>query len=167
MEEILENRIIGIDEEKPYQSLLKTLKTVFKKIGQPDTDLLIDKRNIYFVLPINCTAQQTFINPLVNSDSRYPHLIPLWFISLRSDFMDMPKPEQIYTIAHELAHIFFEHGRGQAETGKHLARQNELEADEKVIQWGFEKELKKTPCNYKFGDGLKNRSLNDLKIIGG
>lgn len=156
---ILQNRIIGVAEGRSYETFLKTLKAVFKKIGCLDSEFLIDKRNIYFVLPFNCTAQQTFINPLINSDSRYSPLIPLWFVSLRSDFMDRPKHEQIYTITHELAHVFFEHCRGIAESGKNFARQIELEADDKVIQWGFEKELKKTPYNYKFGDGLKNWDL--------
>jgi len=153
-QEQLEARVMCFGD---IEYLLKILSSVFKRIDPADADILFDKRNVYFVFPsVNCTVHQTIINPMINSDARYSPLIPLWVINFSVDFENKPKHEQIYTIAHELAHIFFEHGRGCGEDERKIARKIEIEADGKVIEWGFVEELKKTPYNYLYGDGLKN-----------
>ena len=58
----------------------------------------------------------------------------IWIVCLVSGLLDCSWNEIIYTVTHEMAHVFFEHYIGD-ESG-------EIEADKQVVKWGFEKELK-------------------------
>jgi len=72
-----------------------------------------------------------------------------WLVMLRSDLIDGDRDNFVYTVTHELAHVLLEHNSAKAESGP----QNEIEADQLVVKWGFEKELKAAPDNYLYGDG--------------
>jgi hypothetical protein len=56
--------------------------------------------------------------------------------------------DKIYTIAHELAHVYQDYPSGYPD------EQSELEADKLVLEWGFEKELRACPESYLYGYGL-------------
>jgi hypothetical protein len=53
----------------------------------------------------------------------------------------------------------FEHDGG----GRACAQ--EKEADRKVIEWGFEKELRATPHNYLFGTGLLLKTFGEVTLV--
>jgi hypothetical protein len=148
----IDSRVHGISgEEKDGVVLL--ISNVLKRISKEDRVLLLDRRCVHFILPINSTAEGVFINPLINTDPRYTPMVPLWLVSLRTDLLTEPMEQQIYTIVHELAHVFHEHGL----PGKgHDPRESEIQADQKVMEWGFGEELQKTPYNYLQGDGFES-----------
>jgi hypothetical protein len=58
-----------------------------------------------------------------------------------------------------LAHLFFEHD-AQSDL---CAKENQ--ADHKVIEWGFEKELRATPHNYLFGTGHFEKCFGKVTVI--
>lgn len=133
--------------------VMEIFAEVFRRIGEKDSETLILKRNVQFVIPVSSTATPFFINPFM-ADNRpeFGGMIPVWLISLSPDLIRGPRHEFMYTVAHELAHALLEHGSGDMS-------EQELEADSQVLKWGFKEELKKTPFNYLTGDGLSNWGL--------
>jgi len=107
--DLLENRLHGIaSEERNYA--IEILTEVFLRVPKGDSETLIDRRNVQFIIPLNSTAAPFFINPmLVDNRPEFGGMIPLWIISLRPDLIKQPRDEFTYTIAHELAHAFLEH----------------------------------------------------------
>ena len=65
------------------------------------------------------------------------------FICFTSDLCNLDESKIVYIIAHEFAHAFLGHdGTGSCEI--------ELQTDQKVIDWGFEKELRESEISYIF-----------------
>lgn len=157
----LENRVFGIATTEKDQ-FLKVLCLTLNRIGEDDRSTLLDTRNVIFVIPVQSTAERTFMNPLINRDERFDPLIPVWLISLRPDLIRAKRHEIIYTVVHELAHAFLEHGFFQGSALEGL-KETEIAADQKVIEWGFETELRETPHNYLYGAGLKNWGLPNFR----
>lgn len=146
---IVESRMHGIATVLK-DAIVDQLAEVLLSIPTADRNTLIDMRGVHFVLPENCTAEVFFVNPMI-SDKKFDPMIPVWIISLNSELYCAPSYEFRYVVAHELAHVFFEHGLpGQPQ--KEI-KEIELEADGKVVKWGFEQELKQTPYNYLYGSG--------------
>lgn len=142
--------ILSINRDR----IIEIIRDIFQKIPEQDKDVLMYKRNIHFILPETCTADLIFANPLISSDERYGPMIPVWLICLRNDLITNDKDEIIYTIAHELAHAYLEHSGTSSSLEQ--AKTLEIEADQKVLDWGFETELKNTPDNFIYGNGIKN-----------
>ena len=69
------------------------------------------------------------------------------------DILKRTKDEALYTIAHELAHIYLKHSKHIGTHNSEGLKDREIEADTQVIQWGFEKELRETSFNYIYADG--------------
>jgi len=128
------------------EDLKELILSVFERIPESDRDILIYERCIQYTMPLNCTADRIFINPLVNKDERYHPLHTMWLVSFNPDILKRSRKDAIYTIAHELAHVFLEHtGWGKEYDG---VPKHEIEADLQVIKWGFESELKQCEHNY-------------------
>ena len=145
----IESGLHGIASAKKDQ-IVARIATFFKRIPQDDRNTLLYRRNVTISLPESSTAEVLFVNPMI-SDKKYSPLIPLWIISLRSELVDAPVYEFLYTLAHEMAHVFLEHALCHNTGGDDVIANIwavELAADEKVIEWGFEDELTKTPDNY-------------------
>ena len=151
--EDIELRLHGILSAN-RDKIIKIITEVFARIPEQDKEVLLEKRNIHFILPETCTAEIIFANPLISTDERYGPMIPIWLICLSNDLLAADKDEFIYTLAHELAHSYFEHS-GVASSIEKL-KACEIEANRKVVEWGFEVELKKCPDSYLYGNGLKN-----------
>tara|TARA_B100000315_G_scaffold220978_1_gene224045 strand:+ start:364 stop:882 length:519 start_codon:yes stop_codon:yes gene_type:complete len=151
----------SIDDREELSSYLKS---VFLQIPEQEASTILVKRSVHFILPgANCTAEKLLINSgLV--DKEHKIFYPVWLIILSQDILKKPNHEIIYTLSHELAHAFLEHSLGVDSLD--IAKEREIEADKKVIEWGFENELKKTPYNYIYGNGIKNIFGEDEKERG-
>ena len=80
-------------------------------------------------------------------------MVGIWLVCLSSDILKRSKKESLYTIAHEIAHVFLEHPKTASKFEKFSEK--EIEADKQVIKWGFESELRQTPFNYIYGKGSR------------
>ena len=145
---ILENERLESKADASYEFFERIVK-VFERIPAADAEALL-RKNFYLVIPFSNTVYKRKIN---SGDC--------WLVFFQSDLWDQKKKDDeiLYTIAHELAHLFFEHDGG----GRACAQ--EKEADKKVIEWGFEKELRGTPNNYLFGTGLLGKCFGEVTVI--
>ena len=78
-------------------------------------------------------------------------MVAIWLVILNHNIHNEPKEHALYSIAHELAHVYLEHT--QSSSGKEEFYQREIDADKQVIKWDFENELRQTPYNYIYGEG--------------
>jgi hypothetical protein len=86
-------------------------------------------------------------------------MIGLWLICLSSDILKRSKEEALYTIAHELAHVYLEIPK-IASMIEEFSDQDK-EADKQIIEWGFESESRQKQFSNKFG----NRSSISISNI--
>ena len=130
------NRLHGcasIEKDK----VVSLISKVFNRIPEDDLVVLELKRNVQFIMPAHATAEVIYVNPI--ADPEYG-MVTVWLISLPPARAKHPEHEFIYTVAHEMAHVFLEHtGRVKSENP---IKELELKADRQVIKWGFEDELK-------------------------
>ena len=61
----------------------------------------------------NCLAEQFLIYPR-KADHKIG--ISLWLVCLSSDLFERTKEESVFTIAHELAHVYLEHSKHSDES---------------------------------------------------
>jgi len=73
-------------------------------------------------------------------------------VCFTSDLCKCSKSKIVYIIAHEFAHAFLGHHSMMSFENPHAL---EIAADEQVIKWGFEKELKKSGISYIYGKPAK------------
>jgi len=147
-DKILDNDRIE-DETDARHDFFEMLVKVFERIPETDGEAII-RKNFYLVIPFSNTVYKRKINSG-----------ECWLVFLQTDLWDQEKKDDeiLYTIAHELAHLFFEHDGGGG------AYEQEKEADRKVIEWGFEKELRATPHNYLFGTGFLEKYFGGITVI--
>lgn len=128
---------------------------MLKRIPPEDRDVLMFRRGVRFVVPIiNCTSDMFVIYPRPSQNKNdFPPPINVWLVCLSSDILNDTKDVAIYTIAHELAHVLLEHSRLSGASTHDGLSEREIDADNQVIDWGFESELRNSPDNYLYGDG--------------
>lgn len=78
----------------------------------------------------------------------------IWLVCLSPDILNRTNDEAIYTIVHELSHVYFEHSKHLGAADREGLKEREIVTDNQVITWGFEKELLNTPFNYIYGEGI-------------
>ena len=146
----LDQIVLGFDcEEKEQVRLL--IADVISRLPKEDRYKL-EKRGVHIIFPSsNCTAHRIIIDPKIARDERFQPKLPIWIVCLSKDFHKKPKEHALYSIAHELAHVYLEHT--QWSSGKEEFYQREIDADKQVIKWDFENELRQTPYNYIYGEG--------------
>jgi len=147
---ILDNDRIE-DKTDASHEFFEIVVKVFERMPETDGETILGK-NFYLVIPFSNTVYKRNI---ISGEC--------WLVFFQTDLWNQEKKDDeiLYTIAHELAHLFFEHDRG----GRACAQ--EKEADRKVIEWGFEKELKATPHNYLFGTGFLEKCFGEVTVIRG
>jgi hypothetical protein len=140
----LEERVM-LDTAPEYDQLLNKVLDIFERLPDQDARKLIAS-DVQFVMPItNATVKQRMVYTKGAEEKVY------WLILLRTDFLEESKDVIIYTLAHELAHVFLGH---EADVpNPEAAMERELATDRQVVKWGFEKELRGTPHNYLYGNG--------------
>ncbi|MEJ2587900.1 MAG: hypothetical protein P8165_10055 [Deltaproteobacteria bacterium] len=151
-----EGRVFGITSADKY-TITAIISRVLQRIPKKDRVVLKQKRNVVFVVSDSANAEAMFIAPPTEMK-----MIPVWLVTLPIEVFCYEIHEMIYTIAHELAHVFLKHipyagGLSDKEDSVQAIRATEIVADQKVIAWGFEDELRKSACNYIYGDGFSNR----------
>lgn len=146
----LEVNVLGLECEEKEK--LKTLiAEVLRRIPEVDR-FIFEKKGVRFVFPSsNCTAERIIVNPMISKDERYHPMVAIWLVVLNHNIYKEPKNHALYSIAHELAHVYLEHTARSS--GKEESFQREGEADKQVIKWDFENELRQTPYNYIYGQG--------------
>ncbi len=145
---ILENERLESKADASYEFFERIVK-IFERIPAADAEGLL-RKNFYLVIPFSNTVYKRKIN---SGDC--------WLVFFQSDLWDQKRKDEeiLYTIAHELAHLFYEHDGG----GR--ACEQEKEADRKVIEWGFEEELRATPHNYLFGTGHLLKAFGQVTLV--
>jgi hypothetical protein len=145
---ILENDRIETETDASHEFFEMVVK-VFERIPETDGETLLGK-NFYLVIPFSNTVYKRNI---ISGEC--------WLVFFQTDLCNQEKKDDeiLYTIAHELAHLFFEHD-AQSDL---CAKENE--ADRKVIEWGFEKELRATPHNYLFGTGHLLKTFGEVTLV--
>lgn len=128
----------------------------------PDNDL------VYLMDEINIQVVQISANTVIKIPSGnlpfepQAHFIPLkqvesdvWFITFETGIFDVTLSQTTYTIAHEFAHAFLGHDFNDEQISKKMqnfkgetAPPEELETDKKVIEWGFEDEVRDSDMSY-------------------
>jgi hypothetical protein len=120
-----------------HDQLRGVLMEVFERMPQEDLEVLIEERRIRFIL---AAWNQAIHFPVPQAGDYY-------LLVIQSNFCDWPHSNQIYTVAHELAHAFLEH--------KATSVKIEFLADKQVVRWGFKEELKAVPNSYLRGTGME------------
>lgn len=119
---------IAYPEHEQFRDLLAE---VFERVPQEDAEILVEERNIRFILAV---SSQSIYFPV-------PLPADYYLLVLESTFCDWPHSEQIYTVAHEMAHAFLDH-RPTGSSDPNFGDRRELETDEQVIKWGFENQVR-------------------------
>ena len=141
--------------------LISLISEVLERLPSKDREIILYKRQVRFIAPItaNCITEQVFIDPLsvrneqtslcrctkcnephiTPKNGRYDIMVGIWLVCLSSDILKRSKKESLYTIAHELAHVYLE----LPKTASMIEgfTEKEREVDEQVIKWNFESEL--------------------------
>jgi hypothetical protein len=147
--------VLGLNDGDEREKLISLISKVLERLQSEDREILMYKRGVRFIAPItiNCVAEQVFINPMFSRDERYEPMLAVWLVCLSPDILKRSKVEAIYTLAHELAHVYLEHSKHFGTPNREGLLAREKEADKQVIKWGFKLELQQSPFNYIYGDG--------------
>ena len=129
----VESLILGFRPTE-HDRLRDVLMEVFQRLPEEDAEILIEKRRVRFILT---TRNQAIHLPAGD----------YYLLLLQSNFYDWPHSNQIYVVAHEMAHAFLEHTATSVKT--------EFLADRRVVRWGFEHELEAVPNSYLRGTGME------------
>ncbi|WP_297691028.1 hypothetical protein, partial [uncultured Eudoraea sp.] len=122
--------IYGLHHCLEKVKLVSLISEVLERLPLKDREILMYKREVRFIAPItnNCVTEQIFIDPisgrngqtalcrcskcnephLTVKDGSYDVMIGVWLICLSSDILKRSKDQSMYTIAHELAHVYLE-----------------------------------------------------------
>ncbi len=177
LREWVDCNIYGLHYCAEKVKLISLISEVLERLPLEDQEIILYKRQVRFIAPItvNSLTEQVFIDP-VNARNEQtsvcrcnkcnePHITPkngsydimvgIWLVCLSSDILKRSKKEALYTIAHEIAHVYLEHPKTASKLQK--LTEKEIEADKQVIKWGFESELRQTPFNYIYGIGSRQK----------
>ena len=174
--------IYGINYCVEKVKIISLISEVFERMPSKDRKILMYKRCVRFIAPISnsSVAEQVFIDPISVrneqtsvcrcSKCNEPHLtvkngiydmmVGIWLVCLSSDILKRSKKESLYTIAHELAHVYLELPKTASMIEGFTDKEREV--DEQVTKWNIASELRPKQINYICGDGrIQNESSVD------
>ena len=180
LREWAECNIYGLNYSLEKVKLISLISGVLERLPSEDREIIMYKRGVRFIAPItkNSIAEQVFINPisvgneqtslcqcskcnelhLTVKDRRYDMMVGIWLVCLSSDILKRSKEEALCTIAKELAHVYLEHP--QTASMIEAFSEQEREADNQLIKWNFESELRQTKLDYMYEKGrIQNESF--------
>ena len=133
---LFDHDLSAVYDERLRSAIAETLN----KLPEDDLDYLLYEKVLRIIQPIvNTVIELNDLNLSLRDSTG-----KIMLMAFESTLCDRPDHEITYIIAHEFAHVFLGHATNIAE----LSAECEVEADEQVIRWGFEKELKGSPFNY-------------------
>jgi len=182
LNEWIECNIYGLNYCLEKVKLISLISEVLERLPSEDREILMYKRGVRFIAPItdNCVTEQIFIDPIsvrneqttlcqcskcnelhfTPKNGRYDIMVGIWLVCLSSDILKRSKKESLYTIAHELAHVYLELPKTASMIEGFTKKEREV--DEQVIKWNFESELRQKQINYIYGEGsIQNESSVD------
>ena len=162
--------------------LISLISEVLERLPSKDREILMYKRCVRFIAPIsnNSVTEQVFIDPIsvrneqttlcrctkcnelhfTPKNGRYDMMVGIWLVCLSSDILKRSKNESLYTIAHELAHVYPELPKTVSSIEEFSEIEREI--DEQVIKWNFKSEVQQKKLNYIYGEGrIQNESSVD------
>jgi hypothetical protein len=177
--EWVECNIYGLHYSVEKVKLISLISEVLERLPSKDREILMYKRGVRFIAPItaNCVTEQIFIDPISISNEQttlcqcskcnelhftpkneqYDMTVGIWLVCLSSDILKRSKKESLYTIAHELAHVYLEIPKTASMIEGFTEKEKEV--DKQVIKWNFELKLRKKQFNYNYGKGsIQNES---------
>ena len=84
-------------------------------------------------------------------NGRYDIMVGIWLVCLSSDILKKSRQESLYSIAHELAHVYLDHQTADRIEG---FAEMEIETDKQLIKWDFKSELRQNHSNLINGEGI-------------
>ena len=110
--------------------LISLISEVLERLPAKDREIIMYKRCVRFIAPIttDSVTEQVFIDPMrvkneqttlcrcsrcnelhlgVNNGTE-DMMVGMWLVCLSSDILQQSKKESLYTLAHELAHVYLE-----------------------------------------------------------
>ena len=174
--------IYGLDYCLEKVKLISLISEVLERMPSKDREIIMYKRGVRFIAPItnNSITEQVFIDPISNrnknttlcqcskcnelhftlKNGRYDMTVGIWLICLSYDILKRSKEEALYTIAHELAHVYLEIPKTASMIEGFTEKEGEV--DEQVIKWNFELKLRKKQINSIYVEGrIQNESSVD------
>ena len=174
--------IYGLNYCLEKVKLISLISEVLERLPSKDREILMYKRCVRFIAPIsnNSVTEQVFIDPIgvrneqttlcrctkcnelhfTPKNGRYDMMVGIWLVCLSSDILKRSKNESLYTIAHELSHVYLE--LPKTVTSIEEFSEIEREIDEQVIKWNFKSEVQQKKLNYIYGEGrIQNESSVD------
>ena len=180
--EWIDCNIYGLSYSVEKIKLISLISKVLERLPLKDREIIMYKRGVRFIAPItiNCVTEHVFLDPMSvrneqatlcrcskcnelhfsAKDGRYHMMVGIWLVCLSSDILNRSKEESLYTIAHELAHVYLELPK-TASMIEGFA-EKEREVDEQVVKWNFESRLRQKQINYiSEGGRIQNESSVD------
>jgi len=174
--------IYGLNYCLEKVKLISLISEVLERLPSKDREILMYKRCARFIAPIsnNSVTEQVFIDPIsvrneqttscrctkcnelhfTPKNGRYDMMVGIWLVCLSSDILKKSKNESLYTIAHELAHVYLELPKTVSSIEEFSEIEREI--DEQVIKWNFKSEVQQKKLNYIYGEGrIQNESSVD------
>lgn len=174
--------IYGLNYCLEKVKLISLISEVLERLPSKDREILMYKRCVRFIAPIsnNSVTEQVFIDPIsvrneqttlcrctkcnelhfTPKNGRYDMMVGIWLVCLSSDILKRSKNESLYTIAHELAHVYLELPKTVSSIEEFSEIEREI--DEQVIKWNFKSEVQQKKLNYIYGEGrIQNESSVD------
>ncbi len=146
MEKVYGSRIIDAEKQEIMGAIQNELSADFFPIDPRLSEwisvvlsYLPEEERDYFIYDLRIGIIQVYFNTVfkfaaIENKDRI-------FICFTSDLCNLPPSEIIYIIAHEFAHALLNHYI-------FATLEMEIQADQQVIDWGFEKELDDSGCSY-------------------
>jgi len=182
LREWVDLNIYGLNYCLEKVKLISLISEVLERLPSEDQEIIMYKREVRFIAPItaNCVSEQVFIDPISVENEKTtlcrctkcnePHFTPknggydmavgIWLICLSYDILKRSKNESLYTIAHELAHVYLELPKTVSSIEEFSEIEREI--DEQVIKWNFKSEVQQKKLNYIYGEGrIQNESSVD------
>ena len=174
--------IYGLNYCLEKVKLISLISEVLERLPSKDREILMYRRCVRFIAPIsnNSVTEQVFIDPIsvrneqtalcrctkcnelhfIPKNGRYDMMVGIWLVCLSSDILKRSKNESLYTIAHELAHVYLELPKTVSSIEEFSEIEREI--DEQVIKWNVKSEVQQKKINYIYGEGrIQNESSVD------
>jgi hypothetical protein len=179
LREWVDCNIYGLDYCLEKVKLISLISEVLERMPSKDREIIMYKRGVRFIAPItvNCVTEKILIDPIsvrneqtslcrcskcnelhfTPKNGQYDMTIGIWLVCLSYDILKRSKKEALYTIAHELAHVYLEIPKTASMIEGFTEKEREV--DEQVIKWKFKSEFQQKQINYTYGDGrIQNES---------